>query len=532
MGLTAYTYNPHKHTKIWLSNNPELFLNLENQVRLLEMREKNSNDEINLVYDATLLTQAAITRLKSFCKENRITPIDVDSFNTLELSEKERTLFKFYKDEIYNCKEGGNLAVASDILRWLSPVYKTGTYTDFDFPVVTNELPRSVKTQAPLLLNLGSLKLGKQEFLFSNNDYVAVVDYEAAKKQLEEIQQGIIDKLTHYDTDFLERTEAQLHDTFFNRLMLRFMKNRAESFYIAKSKELCKSPTSSRQTRNYIQKIMSDKNLFLNFTRKSPDENNDQVLNRLKKELYNSLNVVKYLFFGEEYTAIKHILKQNDDAILAYLMQKELNLYLKSIVVCTTGPIQIAKSLFNGYVVNLHDFYKNVEPISFNHYNLQKAFKTPNSIPLHTNPWEMLNFLGENEGELNDSSWLESGRRLQEKRIKKLELRQQELSGSLSESIKQVKINFENDFINLSNTQSGIFFQHRKKFNETILQTVLDCFHQNEFDIAQFQSSLDEYPDFDRLIYKQIKKSIEDLKKLCHEAVVFSLTRDRKITLS
>ncbi len=39
-----YKYNPHAHVKIWLSKTPSVFMNIENQTRLIEMREKNPND--------------------------------------------------------------------------------------------------------------------------------------------------------------------------------------------------------------------------------------------------------------------------------------------------------------------------------------------------------------------------------------------------------------------------------------------------------------------------------------------------------
>lgn len=71
-----YQYNPKLHVKIWLSNDPNVFINLENQIRLLEMREKNPKDTVHLVYDSTLLTHSSVQALHEFSKENDIILID------------------------------------------------------------------------------------------------------------------------------------------------------------------------------------------------------------------------------------------------------------------------------------------------------------------------------------------------------------------------------------------------------------------------------------------------------------------------
>ncbi|WP_050805599.1 glycosyltransferase family 88 protein [Legionella drancourtii] len=537
MNISTYTYNPHSHAKIWLSNNPDVFMNLENQVRLVKMREKNPKDEICLIYDSTKLNSKAINELNAFCNEHKLSSLDANSFHNLDLTPNERILFNFYQDEINHLNEGGNLAVASDILRWLHPVYEKKTYTDFDFPVDTTSLPSTIEIEAPLLLNIGSLRMGKQEFILSNNDYVAVVDPEAAKKQIERIQQGIIDRLKNYDTDFVEKTEEQLQDNFFNRNMLKFMKNRSESFYISKSKELHAHPNSSRNVRNYIKQIMSDKNKFLDFNKQSPEESDESVIKRLRHDLEEQLTLIKYLFFGKEYTEIKTILKKDNDTFLEYMMKKELNLYLKSIVVCTTGPIQISNALFGGYVVDSGAFRKNVQPLSFNHYNLQKAFRSQNSIPMHESVFGMMRFLGEGEGELNDSSWLESGRKLQAQRTKKLEMRQQQFAENLPEHLIGLKKGIEKHILKLSNNRHGIFFKERRKLKHEALQEVLKCFQNNinedEFDVAQFQKILPSIylskSVFAGLFFSQTKKLIGDLEQLSHEAMVFSLTQNKKI---
>lgn len=127
------------------------------------------------------------------------------------------------------------------------------------------------------------------------------------------MQSGLIARLTHYDTDFIERTETELNeDSFINRHLLKFMKNRSESLYIAKSKEITPpdTPDSSLKIRAYIIEVMTDKNKFLNFNKITPQETYDEVIKRLRKELHAQLNLVKYLFFSKEYFLIKRILEK------------------------------------------------------------------------------------------------------------------------------------------------------------------------------------------------------------------------------
>lgn len=139
--------------------------------------------------------------------------------------------------------------------------------------------------------------------------------------------------------------------------------------------------------------------------------------------------------------------------------------------------------------MNSHELIHEVQPLSFYHYQLHNAFKSPNSIPLHENPLGMMKFLGANEGEVNDSSWLESGKQLQEARIKTLKEQKEVFSSSLSQSLLDIKKDIET---NLQKSRNPLF----KKRNETqkkLLNEVLNCFHEEQeydFDVDQFQNIL------------------------------------------
>ena len=238
----TYKYDPHAHIKVWLSNNPEVFMNFENQTRMIEMREKNPSDAMYLVYDARLLDNKAQQELAEFCEENSITALDANSEKfTCNLStESEKELYKFYKDEIENLKKGGNLGVASDILRWLPSCYRLASYTDLDVPLDTKNFSTSVNVDAPILINVGSLKLfGKQETLIALNEFIAVVDEEKARGMIEKVHEGMLSKLRNFESDYVENIEkAFRNDGFFNRFLIGSMKNREESIYIQKSTDL------------------------------------------------------------------------------------------------------------------------------------------------------------------------------------------------------------------------------------------------------------------------------------------------------
>jgi len=153
-----YNYNPHRHVKIWLSKKENVFLNIENQMRLIKIAKKNATDKIYFIYDSKLLTETAITQLEAFCKKRgNIIPKDVtkDIIPACQTTE-EKNLLTIYEDEITHLDKGGNLAVCSDILRWLEPVYTLGTYSDFDVDIDTTTLPANLSVNTCLLLNLGS----------------------------------------------------------------------------------------------------------------------------------------------------------------------------------------------------------------------------------------------------------------------------------------------------------------------------------------------------------------------------------------
>lgn len=541
--MPKYQYNPHQHVKIWLSNKQDVFMNLENQMRLVSMRETNPEDVIHLVYDSSLLSAKACTDLSDFCNEHNITPVDAAKFNFAQGS-RELNLHAHYQNEIRNLDNGGNLAVASDIIRWLSPVYTLGTYTDFDVPVDTSALPDKIEVDAPVLLNIGSLQTRGKEIILSNNDYIAIVDSDKANSEIEAVQTYLINTLNKYRNDFIDATKASFNrDSFIDRVLVDFMSNRSESIYISRSQDtnlFGNTTRTSLELRKYIKEIMSDTASFLAFKKATQDTDNETLIQQLKTELKSQLTLVKWIFFRKEYNDISNILKQGDDEFLKYVMMQERSLYLKSIVVCTTGPIAIAKALFNGYVFSMQEFSQNVQKYSFNTYGLKRAFQSKNSIPMGENFIGMMNFLGAEEGVLNDSSWLESGQALQNQRGHTLseqkEIFKKELPGMLEQSKSDITAHIRKLEQDKNGFWAWLFGNEKRKAKIEALNQVLSSFSEDCFDTNTFKTGLcsirtNSKQVFSGLFSSRTKSLIDKLTATAYTAVGFSLTKNRKVSL-
>ena len=188
----AYQYNPHSQVKIWLSGTSTLFMTERNQNRLLETRKQNPDLELHLVYDSQLLNDREKLRVRNFCYQHKFSPFDIrqviNNPDKFQLTEKERKLLTLYAEEINNLDNGGNLAAASDILRWISPVYTLGSYCDLDVSINTALLPKTVSVSSPLLLNVG------HELRYCDNATIAIIDKEAAESDISCIQIMIIER--------------------------------------------------------------------------------------------------------------------------------------------------------------------------------------------------------------------------------------------------------------------------------------------------------------------------------------------------
>lgn len=529
----AFKYNPHQHVKIWISKNPSIFMNLENQTRLIKMRNKNPKDKITLAYDSSMLNDQAQKDLMVFCEENSIQAFDIDKIDQSELSEKEQALYKHYKKELCSLDNGGCLALASDILRWISPIYKLGTYMDFEAQIDTSKLPEQVIVKSPLLLNIGSLKLGEEEFIFLNNDTIAVVDPEAAKQGIEKIQDTMLDVLTRYDSDYIDDiSKIGQKSCFYKQIAIAF-KKRKEIAYIEKSCLLGRNKNlSSLELRSLINTATQDIDAFIEFNKSNPSESREMIIKKLRRKLAKELDMVKWLFYCQEYNEIKAVLAQKDELLIDYLMKKERSIYLKMIVFCTTGPIAVTKSLFGGYLLHTKTFEKDAAPKAFGHYqNLNTAFQSPSSIPLNQYPIDMLKYLNLDDGQNSDSSWLDTGILLQKNREAKLQAQIDNMRTSLPNDLLIIKNQLQQKIMSVEKDQKGFFGFYRKQARAAKIEAcneILKCFSDDTFDIRQLRACLvniylKKDKVFASLFASDTQQLIEKLEQMCTKAQVFRI---------
>ena len=163
-------------------------------------------------------------------------------------------------------------------------------------------LPEFVEVDSPLLLNIGSLGIGRREMVIALNEYIAVPDEAAAKTQIDKVQKGILKKLKSYDTDYIEKTkEAFGKDGFLIRTLLGYMENRSEALYIQKTKSILPNDekTTSRKLRGRIKEIMSDRSKYLEFNKLTSTETEDETIQRLRAKLKGQLGLINGCFLNQ-----------------------------------------------------------------------------------------------------------------------------------------------------------------------------------------------------------------------------------------
>jgi hypothetical protein len=55
-----YSFVINKTYRIWFSNNPDVFLGIENELRFIRLREKNKNHKLAFIYSSKCLNPLAI----------------------------------------------------------------------------------------------------------------------------------------------------------------------------------------------------------------------------------------------------------------------------------------------------------------------------------------------------------------------------------------------------------------------------------------------------------------------------------------
>ncbi len=344
-----YSFNPHKHVKIWFSKNPDVFLTMTNQLRLIYMRQKNPKSDISLIYDRRLLNSNALKQFETFCFTHQIQPIDAYTFEAK--TEEEKTLISLYEDEIFHLDEEGNLGAASDIIRCMKGCYALGTYSDCDVDTKTNDLPDRIDIEEPVLFNCGN----KAEHFYTANDIIGVADLDAALPIMQTIQRTLIANCTPQKPT-LSNTKSGFSQEYVNE---------KDQFHKQLLKRALENGFSARTFRHFISKLHG--------------------------EVIRDILVDSSLSFDDIFSLdLKYKKEQLNEPTLTPQMQRKKTELLTQAVVNSTGPRVYSDAIFqcpkstNASNILLYG--------TLSKYNLNSAFNayTPD-IPL------------------SDASWLPSG---------------------------------------------------------------------------------------------------------------------------
>ena len=201
--MSKYRIDTKKFYRIWFSKNRDSFLNVENQIRLAAMRYANPQTNISVVYSSKLLSEKAKKEMAEFSKRFQVTFVDLDKeISQWIQTQKDKVLHAYVQQELEKWvkDEGGNCAVASDIVRWIECVIeKLGIYTDFDVYVNSQgKMEDSYLSEAPILY---PVKHTETEGTTTNNDFIACATDENDKinpealKKINFVQNEIIKRI-------------------------------------------------------------------------------------------------------------------------------------------------------------------------------------------------------------------------------------------------------------------------------------------------------------------------------------------------
>ena len=549
--MPTYQFNQHRHVKIWLSKDRDSFLNLENRVRLAKMRKINPDDEINFVYDSQLLSPQALEELSSFCIRYRITPKDVrtDVFPHCQTAE-ETQLISIYNDEISHLQEGGNVAVGSDILRWLCPVYTLGTYTDFDVHVDTHNLPLTMDVEKPLLMNLGSTaSVAGTETVYMNNDTISVVDSQAALEDIKKIQTTIISSCTkqaQQGQNFFASYESQFQNELGRVLSPEIATHiqYPDKQALDKLSMLSKGKTAREIRRMILAATTAD---FAQIT-----------LAKMHKyiKFLGSPEVINASYIGLAATETRKIIKQalssktlspeqrkemraldlikNDNALLVRMHKSERMMALKNSVVYTTGPSALMRALYNQLFFSEYEV-NEIIPSSFSRYGLDKAFVSANSMPFHTSEKDARAKLQAGEmGISNDLSWLLEGQEATVQREQKI----RDMQSYMPQHFNELRGKIEDHIEKIQADLKGClgFYRHKARGAKIeALQAILQHFDERTFNVTAFKAAIASYrtTDVSASIGKsKTKKLIDELERFAQQAEDYLVTdAEGRVTL-
>lgn len=367
-----YLFNPHKHVKIWFSLDRDSFLNNLNKARFIEMRKTNPADEIHFIYDSRLLSDEAQKKLRQFCIQHEILPHDflIDVIPKCETPE-ELELVREYEKNRLKISQGIHVGSMSDIVRWLGPVYRLGSYNDYDTRIDTAQLNATIEVKSPLLLNLNKISMTPLiQSVDINCDMISVVDESAALESIKKIQMRIVKNCSTCTPDFSPYQDFML-----------------AGINSEKALKLGENGNLEDADRKAMHQLSQDRNVY---------ELRDFIMENTANNAVFVAFINKNTHLGGAIADIHTDLKRGSSEhkitiARTFLRQK----YLINTVIYTTGTGPLVLSLFPDLLYEKTFMETQVLPYSYAYYNLTQSFYSGNLT------------LPSLSGEIsNDLSWL------------------------------------------------------------------------------------------------------------------------------
>jgi glucosyltransferase Lgt1/2/3 len=534
----VYYFNPHRHVKIWLSKDRDVFLNLENRMRLAKMRDINPDDVIHFFYDSKLLSPNAINELSSFCARYKILASDIrqDVLPNCKTPE-EKQLIAIYEDEIENIAEGGNLAAGSDILRWLQPVYELGTYADFDVHVDTRNLPDKIPVEKPLLLSIGSYAFaGDIERIFVCNDIIAIIDSQEALNDIKKVQETISRGLSR---------QVTIGTTFFEDILLDSKISLSEVLQGSRSQvNLDQSDFSELSTLGVVSKgrtarevrarVMELTENNVRFARNilAAKGISDSDADIIKAAAYLQRKAVQQEqescppgIRDEQIEALASI--QDDNQFLSEIRERTRMALLKSSVIYASGPGALQYALFEKFFYRKDIINQEISLFSFLHYGLDKAFISGNIIPLHASSAAIVAIMQHREiGESNDLSWLEEG--LQAMAIREQKIREDQVH--ILQDLHNIREKIEEHIKKITpdlKYSISLFSDKPRNADVHVFEKIIEHFRKGVFNAGIFIASVNDYRklvDSDTTGKNKSQQLIDELVYVSQRAKDYLLT--------
>lgn len=469
--MPTYQFNTQNHLRIWFSNNRDIFLNEENQLRMVRFRQKNPRANLTFVYSSKLLNPEGQEKLKTFCTQHKITPLDFDTALLAEcIDEFDKNIYQIAKKELdaYILQKGGNLAAASDLTRLIAPLLVIGTYSDFDTNINVDQLPDVQEVAGPLLLNLGTINgMFVDQHIYINNDIIGVTTKNGqinpdAKELLQRIQKEVIkiysegahktlERFSHIKPhpqsiiidyyqqkffDILFEEQPDIGITDFRFFLDKLTRNIFNAFRMLQRENL-QLIAEDIHNRELVSKLISallnlaNDDFPVEFTSNEQDIIKRAFINHIKSSFNSVFDSLRELMLipgmmspkaAADIATICQCLKTIDDPDECFRVVQLILaggstriLFLKDSVTLFSGPFLFARTLLGGSHPVKH------RELSFEKNNLFECFNSGSSLKLGSDPEVLSDRDSKPQDRCCDVSWLSIGQELIQKRENKMQ---------------------------------------------------------------------------------------------------------------